>query len=336
MRTALKFAIGLGALVSALGQTSYAQFGEPEAKQTISEIAKETATTSTLNSLLQKSSLDLILDTPSKKDRFTVFAPSNEAFAKLPKEIAARIINNPAVLRAVLLNHVAPGEVRAQKAYELSNGSQNFPLPTAGGQQLIVSSRIDDVPPQKLIAISVNAANVIAKDIRASNGVIHVVDQVLLPRIVIDIFAPEFCSKPDGLRYCTGRLIETGERVIAFSVGATNFSDSFSVYSLRSAAPSARGGFVLKKVYDVSDTGCYLKAGDPGFNGVLKEEQEFFFERNGDKIVSINLRPDANAGKLDMPVTAQRDVFFRDESFPVPATVSPERANQCVRFIDYR
>lgn len=339
MRTAFKFAIGLATVVSALGQTSYAQFGEPEAKQTIAEIAKESGLT-TLNSLLQKSSLDLILDTPSKKDRFTVFAPSNEAFAKLPKEVAARIINNPAVLRAVLLNHVAAGEVRAQKAYDLSNGSQNFALPTAGGQQLIISSRLNDVPnsDRKEIAISVNAANVIAKDIRASNGVIHIVDQVLLPRIVIDIFAPDFCSKPDGFRFCTGQLIETGEKVIAFSVGASNVSDEFSLYSLRSAVPTERGGFKLKKIYEVKVTGCYLKSGDPGFNSVPKEEQEFFFERNGEKLVRIDLRPDfdANEGKVDMPVTAQRDVFFRGADFPVPPTVSPERANQCVRFIDYR
>ena len=97
---------------------------------------------------------------------FTVFAPTDEAFAKIPKADLEALLKDKAKLTAVLTYHVVSGKVMAKdvKAGKVKTvqGSE-LTLGTAGG-------------------VTVDGAKVIAADIVADNGVIHVVDSVLLPK----------------------------------------------------------------------------------------------------------------------------------------------------------
>ena len=99
---------------------------------------------------------------------FTVFAPTDEAFAKLPEGALDALLKDPEKLKAVLTYHVVPGSLKAD---QVLGGA---PLVTLQGESLKASvedgkARIDD-------------AGVVTADLECSNGVIHVVDAVLLPR----------------------------------------------------------------------------------------------------------------------------------------------------------
>ncbi len=101
------------------------------------------------------------------KGPFTVFAPTDAAFAKVPKSTLTALAKNKAKLRAVLLYHVAAGRVKAAKVVQLKS------VKTLNGQS--VGVRVSNGK------VTVGGARVIATDIAASNGVIHVIDKVLIP-----------------------------------------------------------------------------------------------------------------------------------------------------------
>ena len=98
---------------------------------------------------------------------FTVFAPTDAAFAKLPAGAVERLLANPEQLRAVLLYHVVPGRVTAAQVTKLDNAR------TAQGGSLPIRVSAGKV--------SVGSAGVVTTDVGASNGVIHVIDSVLMP-----------------------------------------------------------------------------------------------------------------------------------------------------------
>lgn len=99
---------------------------------------------------------------------FTVFAPTNEAFAKLPPETLANLLKpeNKDKLAAILTYHVVPGKV-------LANDVKTMKAKTLNGKELDIQVHGSSV--------TVNNANVVKTDIVGSNGVIHVIDAVLLP-----------------------------------------------------------------------------------------------------------------------------------------------------------
>ena len=107
-----------------------------------------------------------LVDTLKGKGPFTVFAPTDEAFAKIPKADLDALLKDKAKLTAVLTYHVVPGAVMAKdvKAGKVKTvqGSE-LTLATAGG-------------------VTVDGAKVIKADIKADNGVIHVIDTVLMPK----------------------------------------------------------------------------------------------------------------------------------------------------------
>jgi uncharacterized surface protein with fasciclin (FAS1) repeats len=109
-----------------------------------------------------------LVDTLSGKGPFTVFAPTDDAFAKLPAGTVDTLLRpeNKAKLKAILLYHVVAGDV---KSTDLKSGE----VKTVGGQSLSV-----DVSGG---GVKVNTATVTKADIPASNGVIHVIDTVLIP-----------------------------------------------------------------------------------------------------------------------------------------------------------
>ena len=107
-----------------------------------------------------------LVDTLKGDGPFTVFAPTDEAFAKLPSGTLNDLLNNKEQLKAVLLYHVVPGKVMAADVVKLSSAK------TALGQELNIKS---------CSGVHVNEATVVQADVKASNGVIHVIDSVLLP-----------------------------------------------------------------------------------------------------------------------------------------------------------
>lgn len=120
----------------------------------------------TLAAALQAAEL---VDTLKGEGPFTVFAPSDDAFKKLPQDTVSALLKpeNRDKLTAILLYHVVPGRVMAEQAMELDSA------PTAEGSELGISTRNGKV--------MINDATVVAADIGCSNGVIHVIDSVLLP-----------------------------------------------------------------------------------------------------------------------------------------------------------
>jgi uncharacterized surface protein with fasciclin (FAS1) repeats len=126
--------------------------------------AKAAGKFTTLTALLKKSGL---AGTLAKKGPFTVFAPTDAAFAKVPKATLAALAKNKAKLRAVLLYHVVKGQVTAAEATKLRSAK------TLQGKSLKIR-----VKGGKVI---VGGATVTKADVLASNGVIHVINKVLIP-----------------------------------------------------------------------------------------------------------------------------------------------------------
>jgi uncharacterized surface protein with fasciclin (FAS1) repeats len=102
------------------------------------------------------------------KGPFTVFAPTDEAFAKLPPGTVEALLKDKAKLTAILTYHVVPGDVRAAQAVKLTSAK------TVNGQSLTISTNGG--------VVSIDKAKVVKTDILASNGVIHVIDTVVLPK----------------------------------------------------------------------------------------------------------------------------------------------------------
>ena len=121
---------------------------------------------STLVAALQAADLVETLQSPGP---FTVFAPTDEAFAKLPAGTLDSLLlpENKAQLTAILKYHVVAGKVLAADVVKLTAAD------TVEGQAVTISAGETGV--------RVNDANVVATDIMASNGVIHVIDSVLIP-----------------------------------------------------------------------------------------------------------------------------------------------------------
>jgi transforming growth factor-beta-induced protein len=119
----------------------------------------------TLASLLTKSGL---VDTLATGGPFTVFAPTDSAFAKVPKGTLDALAENPAQLKSVLLYHVVPGRVTASDVVKLNSAK------TLEGRSVGV----------KVVkgSVYVDQAKVTTPDVMASNGVIHVIDSVLIPK----------------------------------------------------------------------------------------------------------------------------------------------------------
>lgn len=107
-----------------------------------------------------------LVDTLKGKGPFTVFAPTDEAFAKIPKADLDALLKDKAKLTAVLTYHVVPGKVMAA---DVKAGK----VKTVQGSELTVSTAG---------GVTVDKANVTKTDIVADNGVIHVIDSVIMPK----------------------------------------------------------------------------------------------------------------------------------------------------------
>jgi len=113
-----------------------------------------------------------LVETLNTKGPFTVFAPTDDAFAKLPKGTVDSLLKDIPKLTAILKYHVVEGKVPA------SDVVQHPKLTTLQGQDL----KIDAAKWHLHKSVKVNDANILKADVQADNGVIHVIDKVLLPK----------------------------------------------------------------------------------------------------------------------------------------------------------
>ena len=132
--------------------------------QTIVDIATADGRFTTLVSALEAADL---VETLQGDGKFTVFAPTDEAFAKLPAGTLDGLLADVPQLKNILLYHVVSGEVMAADVVQLSSAE------TALGETVNIKVEGDKV--------FVNEAQVVITDIQADNGVIHVIDTVLAP-----------------------------------------------------------------------------------------------------------------------------------------------------------
>ncbi len=132
---------------------------------TIVDVAVANGSFNTLVAAVQAAGL---VETLSSNGPFTVFAPTDEAFAKVPKATLDALLADPKKLTEVLTYHVVSGKVGSADVVKLKSAK------TVQGQEVAVTVNQGKV--------MVNNANVVAVDVAASNGVIHVIDTVLLPK----------------------------------------------------------------------------------------------------------------------------------------------------------
>ena len=149
------------AVTSVVSPASMAMAQQPRAD--IVDTAVATGSFTTLATALQAAGL---VDTLKGPGPYTVFAPTDEAFAKLPPGTLDALLADPAKLQAVLTYHVVPGRVTAADVATLSSAA------TVEGAPIAIDTSM---------GVRVNDAHVTQADVMASNGVIHVVDTVLLP-----------------------------------------------------------------------------------------------------------------------------------------------------------
>ena len=111
-----------------------------------------------------------LVDTLKGKGPFTVFAPSDAAFGKLPEGTVGKLVKNKPALQGILTYHVIPGRVLSS---DLKVGTTE--VKTVQGQSIIVNR-------SRSGKVTVNGATVTTADVLAGNGVIHVIDAVILPK----------------------------------------------------------------------------------------------------------------------------------------------------------
>lgn len=177
---------------------------EEEPAQTIVDIAMSDDRFSTLVTAVDTAGL---VETLSGEGPFTLFAPTNDAFAALPEGTVEALLRDSDALTQVLTYHVVSGSLPAGEVTGLSNAE------TLQGQPVVVGNAG---------GVSINGANVIQTDIRGSNGVIHVIDSVLIPPsndiVEIAAAAGSFSTLVTALR--AADLVETLQGEGPFTVFA--------------------------------------------------------------------------------------------------------------------
>ena len=163
-RALVTAAAGLALLAVTAGSAGAAPAKHAKTQSNIVQVAAANPQFTTLVSLVKKAGLAGAL---SGKGPLTVFAPTDAAFAKVPKATLAALLKDKAKLKAVLLYHVVKGKVTAAQVVKLKSAKtlegSTVPIKVSGGK------------------VYVDGAQVVKADVAASNGVIHVINKVLIP-----------------------------------------------------------------------------------------------------------------------------------------------------------
>jgi uncharacterized surface protein with fasciclin (FAS1) repeats len=168
----MRIALTLGALALVAAPVA-AQYGDGAMKEKPASmqagamnIVEVAASAGTFKTLLTAAKAAGLAETLAGEGPFTVFAPTDEAFAKLPEGTVEGLLQDTEKLKAVLLYHVVSGKVMAADVAGLTTAKT-----LQGGELKIDTSH----------GVMINNAMVVKADVAASNGVIHVIDTVLLP-----------------------------------------------------------------------------------------------------------------------------------------------------------
>lgn len=158
--------VALALMAMACSSTNRSMSMSNMSKQDIVETAMSAGMFNTLASALRAADL---VDTLKGPGPFTVFAPTDEAFAKIPASTLQMLMRpeNKDKLRSILMYHVVPGRSDSKAVMGMNSAT------TAGGQNVSIMMMGDRV--------MVGNAHIVKADVMASNGVIHVIDTVLMP-----------------------------------------------------------------------------------------------------------------------------------------------------------
>lgn len=132
------------------------------------DIVEVAAKAGSFETLLAAAEAAGLVETLKGEGPLTVFAPTDEAFAALPEGTVPALLEDRKRLRSVLTYHVIAGEVTAERVVELDSAE------TVNGRSVRI--RVDDDG-----TVRIDDARVVTADVKASNGVIHVIDRVLIP-----------------------------------------------------------------------------------------------------------------------------------------------------------
>ncbi len=143
--------------------------GAPEVRATEKNIVETAIEAGKFNTLAKALGAAGLVNTLTGKGPFTVFAPTDKAFSKLPAGTVEALLKpeNKDRLTAILTYHVVPGAVKAADVVKLDEAK------TVNGRNVMIKTRGGSV--------MINGAKVTSADIAASNGVIHVIDEVIIP-----------------------------------------------------------------------------------------------------------------------------------------------------------
>ena len=156
--------------ISTLAVAAMALFASTGAQAEMKDIVDTAVGAGKFTTLVAAVKAADLVETLKGKGPFTVFAPTDEAFAKLPKGTVDDLLKpeNKAKLVSILTYHVLPAKVMAADIAGKKMGAK-----TVQGSEIAVDAMSD---------VKINTANVVSADIAASNGVIHAIDAVLLPK----------------------------------------------------------------------------------------------------------------------------------------------------------
>lgn len=149
-------------------------YGMTTSKPDIVDTAVAAGSFNTLVAAVQAAGL---VDTLKGEGPFTVFAPTDEAFAKIPKAQLDALLADTEALTAVLTYHVVPGRIMSATLVD----ERFTTAKTVQGEAVTIDARTN---------VKVNGANVVNADIVASNGVVHVIDSVILPPSMMSAIEP--------------------------------------------------------------------------------------------------------------------------------------------------
>ena len=231
--------------VALLGATACSEDPIEPVAQNIVELA-EASGFSTLITALDAAGLTATLEGPGP---FTVFAPTNAAFDALPAGTLDGLLADPQALSEVLLYHVVSGDIRAADLSGVVSAT------TAQGQPVLFDLSA---------GVQVNGANVTQADIVASNGVIHVIDAVLLPPAnnIVEVAA----ANPDFSTLVTALQAAQLDGTLAGPGPFTVFAPTNEAFD---ALPAGTLDALLADTQALSDVLLYHVANGRGFAGDL-------------------------------------------------------------------
>lgn len=131
-----------------------------------------------VNTLVKAVQLANLVNDLKGKGPFTVFAPTDNAFNAVPKKTLNSLLNDIPKLKAVLLYHVVQGKYYSNNVKELLANQKEVKVTTLQGGEITITLK-----GMLSKSIYVNDAKVIKPDVEADNGVIHIIDKVIIPKI---------------------------------------------------------------------------------------------------------------------------------------------------------